>query len=305
MQISRLCGPLLKNRYLNLLIMPTDTTNQIPAQHQEKQPGIEEEMVPQPDFEGESIRKKLSNKIALITGGDSGIGRAVALAFAEEGANVAIAYLDEYEDAEKTLRLIEEKGAKGILIPGDVSDRKHCFYVVQQTIRVFGKLDIVVNNAAQQYPQDVLEDITEEQLLKTFSTNIFSYFYITQAALPHLKEGSCIINSSSVTAYRGSHHLIDYASTKGAIVSFTRSLSANLAKKGIRVNGVAPGPIWTPLIPASFSEDKVEEFGEDVPLGRPGEPKEVAPCYVFLASDDSSYMTGQFLHPNGGEIVNT
>lgn len=285
--------------------MPTDTTNQIPAQHQEKQPGIEEEMVPQPDFEGESIRKKLSNKIALITGGDSGIGRAVALAFAEEGANVAIAYLDEYEDAEKTLRLIEEKGAKGILIPGDVSDRKHCFYVVQQTIRVFGKLDIVVNNAAQQYPQDVLEDITEEQLLKTFSTNIFSYFYITQAALPHLKEGSCIINSSSVTAYRGSHHLIDYASTKGAIVSFTRSLSANLAKKGIRVNGVAPGPIWTPLIPASFSEDKVEEFGEDVPLGRPGEPKEVAPCYVFLASDDSSYMTGQFLHPNGGEIVNT
>lgn len=285
--------------------MPTDTTNQIPAQHQEKQPGIEEEMVPQPDFEGESIRKKLSNKIALITGGDSGIGRAVALAFAEEGANVAIAYLDEYEDAEKTLRLIEEKGAKGILIPGDVSDRKHCFYVVQQTIRVFGKLDIVVNNAAQQYPQDVLEDITEEQLLKTFSTNIFSYFYITQAALPHLKEGSCIINSSSVTAYRGSHHLIDYASTKGTIVSFTRSLSANLAKKGIRVNGVAPGPIWTPLIPASFSEDKVEEFGEDVPLGRPGEPKEVAPCYVFLASDDSSYMTGQFLHPNGGEIVNT
>src|SRR5690606_6348835 len=305
MQISRLCGPLLKNRYLNLLIMPTDTTNQIPAQHQEKQPGIEEEMVPQPDFEGESIRKKLSNKIALNTGGDSGIGRAVALAFAEEGANVAIAYLDEYEDAEKTLRLIEEKGAKGILIPGDVSDRKHCFYVVQQAIRVFGKLDIVVNNAAQQYPQNNLEDITEEQLLKTFSTNIFSYFYITQAALPHLTEGSCIINSSSVTAYRGSHHLIDYASTKGAIVSFTRSLSVNLAKKGIRVNGVAPGPIWTPLIPASFSEGKVEEFGEDVPLGRPGEPKEVAPCYVFLASEDSSYMTGQFLHPNGGEIVNT
>ena len=223
--------------------MSSDTTNQIPAQHQDKQPGIEEEMVPQPDFDREHSRKKLSRKVALITGGDSGIGRAVALAFAEEGANVAIAYLDEYEDAEKTLRLIEEKGAKGILIPGDVSDRKHCFYVVQQTIRVFGKLDIVVNNAAQQYPQNNLEDITEEQLLKTFSTNIFSYFYITQAALPHLTEGSCIINSSSVTAYRGSHHLIDYASTKGAIVSFTRSLSANLAKKGIRVNGVAPGPI--------------------------------------------------------------
>ena len=285
--------------------MPAETTNQIPAQHQDTQPGIEEEMTPQPDFERQLSRKKLRAKVALITGGDSGIGRAVALAFAEEGANVAIAYLNEYEDAEKTLRLIEEKGAKGILIPGDVSNREHCFYAVQQTVRVFGKLDIVVNNAAQQYPQDNLEDITEEQLLKTFSTNIFSYFYIAQAALPHLKEGSCIINSSSVTAYRGSHHLIDYASTKGAIVSFTRSLSANLAKKGIRVNGVAPGPIWTPLIPASFSEDKVDEFGEDVPLGRPGEPKEVAPCYVFLASEDASYMTGQFLHPNGGEIVNT
>lgn len=285
--------------------MLSDTTNQIPPQHQDEQPGTEEEMIPQPEFEGQRSRKKLHHKVALITGGDSGIGRAVALAFAEEGAHVAIAYLNEYEDAEKTLRLIEEKGAKGILIPGDVSDRKHCFYAVQQTIRVFGKLDIVVNNAAQQYPQDNLEDISEEQLLKTFSTNIFSYFYITQAALPHLKEGSCIINSSSVTAYRGSHHLIDYAATKGAIVSFTRSLSANLAKKGIRVNGVAPGPIWTPLIPASFSEDKVDEFGEDVPLGRPGEPKEVAPCYVFLASEDSSYMTGQFLHPNGGEIVNT
>jgi NAD(P)-dependent dehydrogenase (short-subunit alcohol dehydrogenase family) len=285
--------------------MLSNTTNQIPPQHQGEQPGKEEEMIPQPEFEVQRIRKKLHHKVALITGGDSGIGRAVALAFAEEGAHVAIAYLNEYEDAEKTLRLIEEKGAKGILIPGDVSDRKHCFYAVQQTIRVFGKLDIVVNNAAQQYPQDNLEDISEEQLLKTFSTNIFSYFYITQAALPHLKEGSCIINSSSVTAYRGSHHLIDYAATKGAIVSFTRSLSANLAKKGIRVNGVAPGPIWTPLIPASFSEDKVDEFGEDVPLGRPGEPKEVAPCYVFLASEDASYMTGQFLHPNGGEIVNT
>lgn len=285
--------------------MLPETGNQIPAQHQDEQPGIEEEMIPHPEFERHSSSYKLRNKVALITGGDSGIGRAVALAFAEEGANVAIAYLDEYEDAEKTLRLIEERGAKGILIPGDVSDKKHCVYVVQQTVRVFGKLDIVVNNAAQQYPQDKLENISEEQLLKTFSTNIFSYFYITQAALPHLKAGSCIINSSSVTAYRGSHHLIDYASTKGAIVSFTRSLSANLAKNGIRVNGVAPGPIWTPLIPASFSEDKVEEFGEDVPLGRPGEPKEVAPCYVFLASEDSSYMTGQFLHPNGGEIVNT
>jgi len=283
----------------------SDTGNNIPPQHQDEQPGIEAEMTPKPEYEPSSSNKKLRNKVALITGGDSGIGRAVALAFAKEGANVAIAYLDEYEDAEKTLRLIEENGAKGILIPGDVSEKKHCQYVVEQTIRVFGKLDIVVNNAAQQYPQDNLEDISEEQLMRTFGTNIFSYFFITQAALPHLKKGSCIINSSSVTAYRGSHHLIDYASTKGAIVAFTRSLSTNLAKKGIRVNGVAPGPIWTPLIPASFSQEKVDEFGENVPMGRPGEPNEVAPCYLFLASEDSSYMTGQFLHPNGGEIINT
>ncbi|HLW18901.1 MAG TPA: SDR family oxidoreductase [Cyclobacteriaceae bacterium] len=282
-----------------------ETENHIPAQHQERQPGLEQEMTPNPKYEPRASRRKLENKVALITGGDSGIGRAVALAFAEEGANIAVSYLDEYEDAEKTLRLIEERGAKAILIPGDVSDKAHCQYVVQQTIRVFGKLNIVVNNAAQQYPQESLEDISEEQLLKTFGTNIFSYFYITQAALPHLKEGSCIINSSSVTAYRGSHHLMDYASTKGAIVAFTRSLSSNLAKKGIRVNGVAPGPIWTPLIPASFSEEKVEEFGENVPMGRPGEPREVAASYLFLASDDSSYMTGQFLHPNGGEIINT
>ena len=283
----------------------SDTGNNIPPQHQDEQPGIEAEMTPKPEYEPVSSQKKLQNKVALITGGDSGIGRAVALAFAVEGANVAIAYLDEYEDAEKTLRLIEEKGAKGILIPGDVSEKLHCKYVVEQTLRVFGKLDIVVNNAARQYPQDNLEDISEEQLIRTFGTNIFSYFFITQAALPHLKKGACIINSSSVTAYRGSHHLIDYASTKGAIVAFTRSLSANLAKKGIRVNGVAPGPIWTPLIPASFAEEKVDEFGENVPMGRPGEPKEAASCYLFLASEDSSYMTGQFLHPNGGEIVNT
>src|SRR5690606_16784989 len=204
---------------------------------QDEQPGIEAEMTPKPEYEPSSSNKKLRNKVALITGGDSGFGRDVALAFAKEGAKVGIAYLDEYEDAEKTKRWIEENGAKGILIPGDVSEKKHCQYVVEQTIRVFGKLDIVVNNAAQQYPQDNLEDISEEQLMRTFGTNIFSYFFITQAALPHLKKGSCIINSSSVTAYRGSHHLIDYASTKGAIVAFTRSLSANLAKKGIRVNG--------------------------------------------------------------------
>lgn len=285
--------------------MSTETGNNIPPQHQSSQPGTEEEMIPRPEYAPDRHHRRLENKVALITGGDSGIGRAVAVAFAEEGAHVAISYLDEYEDAEKTLRLIEERGSKGILIPGDVSEKQHCQYVVQQTIRIFGKLDIVVNNAAQQYPQDDLENISEEQLLKTFSTNIFSYFYISQAALPHLKDGSCIINSSSVTAYRGSHHLMDYAATKGAIVAFTRSLSTNLAKKGIRVNGVAPGPIWTPLIPASFSEEKVDDFGENVPMGRPGEPKEVASSYVFLASEDSSYMTGQFLHPNGGEIINT
>lgn len=284
--------------------MSKDQGNNIPPQHQSEQPGIEEEMIPQPESTPLAKPGKLHQKVALITGGDSGIGRAVALAFAEEGANVAISYLDEYEDAEKTLRLIEERGAKGILIPGDVSGKEHCQYVVNQTVRVFGKLDIVVNNAAQQYPQDNLEDISEEQLLKTFGTNIFSCFYITQAALPHLKSGSCIINSSSVTAYRGSHHLIDYASTKGAIVAFTRSLSTNLAKRGIRVNGVAPGPVWTPLIPSSFSEEKVEEFGQKVPMGRPGQPNEAASCYLFLASEDAAYMTGQFLHPNGGEIVN-
>lgn len=285
--------------------MSADTGNNIPPQHQSDQPGIEEEMTPKPEYAPKESGKKLENKVALITGGDSGIGRAVALAFAQEGANVAISYLEEYDDAEKTLRLIEERGAKGILIPGDVSAKQHCQYVVNQTIRVFGKLDIVVNNAAQQYPQDSLENISEEQLMRIFGTNIFSYFFITQAALPHLKSGSCIINSSSVTAYRGSHHLIDYASTKGAIVAFTRSLSTNLAKKGIRVNGVAPGPIWTPLIPSTFSEEKVDEFGEKVPMGRPGQPNEVASCYLFLASEDASYMTGQFLHPNGGEIINT
>ena len=284
--------------------MSSKPDNKIPAQEQDRQPGREEPMVPQPEYETKRNWRKLENKVALITGGDSGIGRAVALAFAKEGADVAIAYLDEYEDAEKTLRLIEENGGKGILIPGDVSHRKHCQYVIDQTVRVFGKLDIVINNAAQQYPQEHLENISEEQLVRTFEVNIFSHFYITQAALPHLKKGSCIINTSSVTAYRGSHHLMDYAATKGAIVSFTRSLSTNLADKGIRVNGVAPGPIWTPLIPSSFSGEKVDEFGENVPLGRPGEPREVAQCYVFLASEDSSYMTGQFLHPNGGEIIN-
>src|SRR5690554_3609581 len=271
--------------------MSTASGNKIPPQHQDDQPGKEDEMNPKPAFETHDPPQKLQNKVALITGGDSGIGRAVALLFAKEGADVSISYLDEHEDAEKTRELIEETGARCILISGDVSEKQHCQNLVDQTLKSFGKLDIVVNNAAQQYPQDNLEDISEKQLRKTFGINIFSHFFITQAALPHLKKGSCIINSSSVTAYRGSKHLMDYASTKGAIVAFTRSLSTNLASKGIRVNGVAPGPVWTPLIPSSFGEEKVDKFGEDVPMGRPGEPKEVAHCYLFLASEDSSYMT--------------
>jgi NAD(P)-dependent dehydrogenase (short-subunit alcohol dehydrogenase family) len=279
---------------------------QFPAQEQEQQPGIEAEMRPRPQAEDKSYKGsgKLEGKVALITGGDSGIGRAVALAFATEGADVAVLYLNEHEDAQETARRVEKKGRRCLTIAGDVGDEPFCRQAVEQTVRELGRLDIVVNNAAEQHPQDSLEKISAEQLERTFRTNIFSYFYISKAALPHLGEGSAIINSSSVTAYRGSHHLIDYAATKGAIVAFTRSLAQSLAEKGIRVNGVAPGPIWTPLIPASFPADHVATFGSDVPLGRAGQPEEVAPSYVFLAADDSSYMTGQFLHPNGGEIIN-
>jgi NAD(P)-dependent dehydrogenase (short-subunit alcohol dehydrogenase family) len=279
---------------------------EIPPQHQERQPGIEAEMTPRPRAEDEAQRGsgKLAGKVAIITGGDSGIGRAVAIAFAKEGADVAVAYLDEHEDAEETRRLVEEKGRRCLLIAGDVGDEAFCRRIVERTVRKLGRLDVVVNNAAEQHEQEKLEDISRSQLERTFRTNIFSQFFLTRAALRHLREGSAIINTTSVTAYRGSDHLIDYASTKGAIVSFTRSLAKNLAPRNIRVNGVAPGPIWTPLIPASFPPDQVESFGKDVPLGRPGQPEEVAPCFVFLASDDSSYMTGQVLHPNGGEIVN-
>jgi NAD(P)-dependent dehydrogenase (short-subunit alcohol dehydrogenase family) len=277
-----------------------------PPQHQDQQPGIESEMTPAPAFEGEKqdVFQKLADKVAIITGGDSGIGRAVAVAFAREGANVAIAYLNEHSDAEETKRHVEEFGRQCILIPGDLGQEAQCQKVVEETVSRFGRLDIVVNNAAMQFPQQSLEDINEEQLEKTFRTNIFAYFFLTKAALKHLGKGSAIINTTSVTAYRGSSNLIDYASTKGAIVAFTRSLAQNLAEKGIRVNGVAPGPIWTPLIPATFPEEKVATFGSEVPLKRPGQPEEVAPSYVFLASEDSSYITGQVLHPNGGEIIN-
>lgn len=275
-----------------------------PPQHQEKQPGIESEMRPRPAFEGEDVFSKLAGKVAIITGGDSGIGRAAAVLFAREGANVVISYFDEHQDAEETKKAVEEEGQECLLIAGDVGDEQHCMKIVEDAIRQFGRLDILVNNAAVQYPQENIEDISSDQLEKTFRTNIFSYFYMVKAALKYLQKGSSIINTTSVTAYRGSSHLLDYASTKGAIVAFTRSLSQNLAKKGIRVNGVAPGPIWTPLIPSSFPEDKVAKFGSDVPLGRPGQPEEVAPSYLFLASEDSNYITGQVLHPNGGEIIN-
>ena len=278
-----------------------------PAQHQDRQPGLEWKMKPRPAFFDPSLtsQKKLNGKVALITGGDSGIGRAVAILFAQHGARVAIIDLDETADAKETCRFIEtDSGGQCLLVKTDISKEINCINAVKKVVKEFGQLDILVNNAAIHFPKEDISEISARQLEKTFSTNVFSMFYLTKAALPHMDKGSTIINTSSVTAYRGSGHLIDYASTKGAIVSFTRSLSASLADKGIRVNGVAPGPIWTPLIPASFKAKEVAAFGSDVPLRRAGETSEVAPCYLFLASEDSSYMTGQFLHPNGGEIVN-
>jgi NAD(P)-dependent dehydrogenase (short-subunit alcohol dehydrogenase family) len=272
----------------------------------QKPPGKELNMDPMPvsDKPQEKGSGKLQGKVALITGADSGIGKAVAILFAKEGADVAVSYLNEHEDANDTKERVEKYGRKCLLIPGDVSDEKHCTSLVKKTVKEFDRIDILVNNAAMQIEGESLEDIKTKDLLKTFETNIFSFFWITKAALPHMQKGSSVINSTSVTAYRGSPQLIPYASTKGAIVAFTRSLSANLADKGIRVNAVAPGPIWTPLIVSSFKRDKVAKHGSDVPLKRPGEPVEVAPCYLFLASNDASYMTGQVLHPNGGEIVN-
>jgi NAD(P)-dependent dehydrogenase (short-subunit alcohol dehydrogenase family) len=279
---------------------------QIPPQEQDRQPGIEAEMTPRPQFLSPHYRGagKLQGKVALITGGDSGIGRAVAILFAREGADVAIVYLDEHEDAKETARYVEAEGRICTLIPGDLRDEAFCHRAVSKTIDALGGLDIVVNNAAVQYPQESVEDISAQQLQDTFSTNIFAMFYIVKAALPHLHRGSTIINTTSVTAYKGSEKLIDYAATKGAIVAFTRSLSQALVERDIRVNGVAPGPIWTPLIPASFHPERVAAHGQNAPMERVGQPEEVAPCYVFLASRDSSYMTGQILHPNGGEVVN-
>lgn len=276
-------------------------------QHQDKQPGSQTDMRPPPEAEGKNYRGsgKLEGKTALVTGGDSGIGRAAAVAFAKEGADVAIVYLDEHRDADATKALIEAEGRRCLLLAGDVGDPIFCSEAVKTTIKTLGKLDILVNNAGQQYPQKSITDISDEQLEKTFRTNIFSMFYLVRAALPHLKEDARIINTTSVTAYRGSPQLLDYSATKGAIVSFTRSLSLQLSKQGILVNAVAPGPVWTPLIPSSFDAQHVSEFGKNVPMGRAGQPDEIAPAYVFLASGDSSFMSGQVLHLNGGEVMNT
>ena len=278
----------------------------LPPQHQDVQPGHEDLMNPKPAFDDQSYTGsgKLKNKVAIITGGDSGIGRAVAVFFAKEGAHVVISYLDEQEDAEETKKYVEAEGQKCLLVPGDIGDETVCQQVVSKTVETFGQVDILVNNAAEQHPQKGIEDITSEQLERTFKTNIFSFFHLTKAVLPHFKKGSAIINTSSVTAYAGNEQLIDYSSTKGAITAFTRSLALNLAGKGIRVNAVAPGPIWTPLIPSTFPADQVATFGANTPMKRPGQPEELAPAYVFLASDDSSYMSGQTIHVNGGKIVN-
>ena len=277
-----------------------------PPQHQEQRPGHESEMEPRPDSECREYRgaDKLKGKAAIITGGDSGIGRAVAIAFAKEGADVAVMYLNEHEDADETRKLVEREGRRCVTIPGDIGDPNFCRQAARKVMETFGRIDILVNNAAEQHPQDSITKITPEQLERTFRTNIFSFFFMTQAVIDHLKPGSTIVNTTSVTAYKGNKILLDYSSTKGAIVAFTRSLSMNLADKKIRVNAVAPGPIWTPLIPSTFPEDKVETFGSDTPMKCPGEPEELAPAYVFLASDDSSYMSGQVLHVNGGDVVN-
>lgn len=275
------------------------------AQHQNR-PGVEYKMEPQPVFDRKKVKGsgRLKGKVALITGGDSGIGRAVAVLFAKEGADVAIVYLKEHKDAEDTKRAVEKYGRKCLLIAADLSREAKCTSAVTRCYKHFGQLDVLVNNAAVHYESEGLEDITTDHLIKTFETNIFSFFWVTKKALQYMNKGASIINTTSVTAYRGSGGLIDYASTKGAIVSFTRSLSANLASRGIRVNAVAPGPIWTPLIASTFKPGKVASFGSEVPLKRAGEPAEVAPSYLFLACEDSSYMTGQVLHPNGGEVVN-
>jgi NAD(P)-dependent dehydrogenase (short-subunit alcohol dehydrogenase family) len=282
----------------------SDKKKTLPPQKQDRQPGIEAEMRPAPDymprFPGAG---RLEGKVAVISGGDSGIGRAVAAGMAREGARIVILYLEEHEDARETARIVTEEGSEAEILAGDIGSEQFCRDAIAKAVQRFGRIDILVNNAAEQHTVEGLEELTEQQLVRTFRTNIFSMFFLTKAALPHLGSGSTIINCSSITAYRGHAQLIDYAATKGAIVTFTRTLSQLMAPRGIRVNAVAPGPIWTPLIPASFEAEKVSTHGGSTPLGRPGQPNEVASCFVFLASEEASYMSGQVLHPNGGEII--
>lgn len=284
--------------YLNL-------PKSVPEQKQDKQPGLESLMNPTPIFDDSNYKgsNRLSGKVAIITGGDSGIGKAASIAFAKEGADVAIVYYDEHSDAEATKKIIESHGRKCLLLPGDITDDNFCKSVVQQTIDNLKKIDILVNNAAAQYPQNSIEDITNEQLEKTFKTNIFSIFYMTRAVMPHFNPGCCIINTASITAYAGDELLIDYSATKGAVVTLTRSLALSLASRNIRVNAVAPGPVYTPLIPSSFSKEQVGKFGTDTPLGRPAQPVDLAAAYVYLASPESSYVTGQTIHVNGGAFI--
>ena len=278
-----------------------------PMIHQDQEPGHESQLEPKPDWEPRYPGSgRLQGKVALVTGGDSGIGRAVAALFAREGADVSIVYLCEHDDANKTKAIVEKESRKAIAIAGDIGDKNFCERAVQQTVVQLGRLDILVNNAGEQHPDQDIRDITEDQLRRTFQTNIFGMFFMTQAAMPHLKQGSAIINTTSETTYEGSKQLLDYSSTKGAIVGFTRSLAKNLVKDGIRVNAVAPGPIWTPLNPFGGSPPKkVEHFGESTRMGRPGQPNEVAPSFLFLACEDSSYMTGQVLHPDGGNTTDS
>jgi len=279
---------------------------EIEPQEQTQQPGHEQDMRPSPESRMQRYRsaQRLANKVALVSGGDSGIGRAVAIGFAKEGADVVITYLNEHDDAQETIALIEAEGVRTLSVPGDIGNSDFARQVALRVVQEFGRIDILVNNAAEQHLVEKLEDLSDEQLERTFRTNIFGQFFLTRAVLPHMPDGGVIVNSTSVTAYQGSPALVDYASTKGAIVAFTRSMAKQLLPRGIRVNAVAPGPVWTPLIPASYSAEKTAQHGDNAPMGRPGQPDEIAPCYIFLASADASYMTGQVMHPNGGTIVN-
>jgi len=287
--------------------MPDDSDVLVPQIHEDDLPGSEAKLEPRPEWEPRYPGSgRLEGKVALITGADSGIGRAVAALYAREGADVAILYLCEHEDAAATKKIVEGEGRRAITIAGDIGSKDFCESAVRETVEKLGRLDILVNNAGEQHYDEDIEKITEEQLLRTFQTNIFGFFYMVQAALPHLRQGSAIVNCTSVTMYKGSPGLLDYSATKGAITAFTRSLAKNLVDKGIRVNAVAPGPIWTPLNPyGGQPPEKIPEFGKDTPMGRPGQPNEVAPCFLFLACEDSSYMIGQVLHPDGGDFTSS